>query len=75
MNSFHRAIIGLLSSLLAALGLWRAAERLDPLSHRLAPPTALALAFERAADNCTLPCNYRVENVAPLLPAPTDPAA
>lgn len=64
MNTNKRVFVGLVSSLLLAAGLSRAAERLDPLSHQLTI-TSESLELHRSGPGlpCATPC---VLNVRPL---------
>jgi hypothetical protein len=56
MNSHTRTLIGLISCLLAMAGLWRAAERFDPVTLGLAGQYADVPLDPRPSDSCALPC-------------------
>jgi len=58
MKTLTRILIGLTSSLLATAGLFRAAEKLDPLTHALRGVVIVSSAADRPAEGCADPCNY-----------------
>lgn len=58
MKALTRITVGLTSSLLAAAGLFRTAEKLDPLTHALRDVVVASSSAERPGETCGLPCNY-----------------
>jgi hypothetical protein len=58
MKTLTRIMIGLTSSLLAAAGLFRVAEKLDPLSHALRNVTVMSTTADRPSEDCTCPSAY-----------------
>ena len=55
MKSIKRILLGIISSLLLAVGFVRAAGDLDPMSSTLSSEATSAV-VDRAGDPCTLPC-------------------
>lgn len=58
MKTLTRIVIGLTSSLLATAGLFRAAEKLDPLTHALGIVVVASSSVDRPGETCVLPCSY-----------------
>ena len=54
MNTIKRLVLGLISSLLLAVGFVRAADRLDPMLNTTSVSTANPMV---AAVDCTVPCD------------------
>jgi hypothetical protein len=67
MNPSNRRLIGFLSSLLAIAGLWRAAERFDPVTRSIAGEYAVLGYDPRPSESCAMPCtgpSCKVDDVA-----------
>lgn len=58
MKTLTRIMIGLTSSLLATAGLFRMAEKFDPLSQAVRSVPVLSSTADRPSEDCILPCNY-----------------
>jgi hypothetical protein len=58
MKKLTGILIGLTSSLLTVAGLFRVAEKFDPLSHAFRGVEIVGKAGEKPAENCTLPTQY-----------------
>jgi hypothetical protein len=56
MNPYNRRLIGFLSSLLAIAGLWRAAERFDPVTRSITAQYAELGYDPRPSESCAMPC-------------------
>lgn len=57
MKPIIRTTVGLASCFLAAAGMMRAAERIDPLAHALIG-TDQSNRFEAPGEACATPCQY-----------------
>jgi hypothetical protein len=56
MNSTKRFFFGVISTLLLAVGLARAADRLDPMSQSLRPTAGDIVVSDGPVPPCSLPC-------------------
>lgn len=58
MKTLTRNMIGVTSSLLSVAGLFRIAEKFDPLSQSLRKAPAMSNGADHPSQDCIFPCNY-----------------